>query len=547
MADQEVAQVDPPKKRMVKRRPARKQVSQPALASLLPTHYAHSHSHSHTHTLCAGGTWPDRKEGTATDRPDLQHVVPQMGQSPRSHSPTLTTADSPPSLQAGGDKYDSMGVQEKAQTRVDVKKDAGYTRADAGGNKYICLFFARGCCPYGQECTYLHRLPPRAHVLPDASLDVFGREKHAGYRDDMGGVGSFSRQNRTLYIGRIKETRDTPEIVEEHFSEFGEIERSEFLDRSVLFPLAQHCIRCAMANKGPARSSWFCLQDRVDPRSTYVCLAVKVLTNRGVAFVTYVQELNAQFAKEAMMHQSLDNDEVLNVRYAVSPLFFRSVPSHLERPVTYFRTLTPFHTHVGGRLKTRTRPQSEKSTSGCSPRARRASRSRSTPSLSSACANSTNSKARSLLPPLQNRRRSKSRGDLRLQERLRERRRRRMGTGSGRRSGRGSRLRPLRRRSSKRRLETTTLSLLLLPPHPLPPRRRHQRRGVSCPATRSRVSKSWRNCARSDCRKPKPPASPLLLLLPLPQRQRRNLRLGWAGSPRMGPTMSRTEGAYVGA
>ncbi|BGP54325.1 Pre-mRNA-splicing factor [Rhodotorula sphaerocarpa] len=174
----------------------------------------------------------------------------------------------PARKQAGGDKYDNMGVQEKSQTRVDIKKDAGYTRADGSGNKYICLFFARGCCPYGQECTYLHRLPPRAHVLPDASLDVFGREKHSQYRDDMGGVGSFSRQNRTLYIGRIKETRDTPEIVEEHFSEFGEIER------------------------------------------------IKVLTSRGVAFVTYVQELNAQFAKEAMMHQSLDNDEVLNVRWA---------------------------------------------------------------------------------------------------------------------------------------------------------------------------------------------------------------------------------------
>lgn len=32
--------------------------------------------------------------------------------------------------------------------------------------------------------------------------------------------------------------------------------------------------------------------------------------------MTYVQELNAQFAKEAMMHQSLDNDEILNVRWA---------------------------------------------------------------------------------------------------------------------------------------------------------------------------------------------------------------------------------------
>lgn len=42
--------------------------------------------------------------------------------------------------------------------------------------------------------------------------------------------------------------------------------------------------------------------------------AVKILQSKGVAFVTYVSELNAQFAKEAMMHQSLDSDEILNVR-----------------------------------------------------------------------------------------------------------------------------------------------------------------------------------------------------------------------------------------
>ncbi|KAI5477109.1 pre-mRNA splicing factor CWC2 [Pseudohyphozyma bogoriensis] len=169
---------------------------------------------------------------------------------------------------AGGDKYDSYNVKEKSQTRVDIGKDAGYTRADGGNNAYLCLFFARGCCPYGHECTYLHRLPPPAHVLPDSSLDVFGREKHADYRDDMGGVGSFSRMNRTLYIGRIKENRNTAEMIERHFEEFGEIER------------------------------------------------IKILTNRGVAFVTYVSELNAQFAKEAMMHQSLDEEEVVNVRWA---------------------------------------------------------------------------------------------------------------------------------------------------------------------------------------------------------------------------------------
>ncbi|GAA5891227.1 hypothetical protein JCM6882_004628, partial [Rhodosporidiobolus microsporus] len=126
---------------------------------------------------------------------------------------------------AGGDKYDAYNSQEKAETRVNIKEDSGYTRADGDKTQYCCLFFARGCCPLGQECSFLHRLPRASTVLPDAALDVFGREKHSQYRDDMGGVGSFNRQNRTLYIGRIKETRDTAEVVEEHFSEFGEIER----------------------------------------------------------------------------------------------------------------------------------------------------------------------------------------------------------------------------------------------------------------------------------------------------------------------------------
>ncbi|KAF5096731.1 hypothetical protein D0Z00_002683 [Geotrichum galactomycetum] len=85
----------------------------------------------------------------------------------------------------------------------------------------------------------------------------------------MGGVGSFLRQNRTLYVGRITVTEGVEEIVSRHFGEWGEVEK------------------------------------------------IRVLNNRGVAFVTYVNEANAQFAKEAMAHQSLDNDkEVLNVRWA---------------------------------------------------------------------------------------------------------------------------------------------------------------------------------------------------------------------------------------
>lgn len=164
-----------------------------------------------------------------------------------------------------------QSIKVKAQTRCNVKKDSGYTRANTTGIRYCCLFFARGCCPYGYECEYLHLLPDPSTALPDTSKDCFARDKFADYRDDMGGVGSFTRHNRTLYIGRIKETGDgkeTEEVVVRHFKEWGPIER------------------------------------------------VRVLQHRSVAFVTYESELSAQFAKEAMACQSLDNDEILNVRWA---------------------------------------------------------------------------------------------------------------------------------------------------------------------------------------------------------------------------------------
>ncbi|KAF9260042.1 hypothetical protein L218DRAFT_1079572 [Marasmius fiardii PR-910] len=180
---------------------------------------------------------------------------------------------------AGGDREDSYSNKVKSQTRCNIKKDAGLTRANATGNKYCCLFFARGCCPYGWECEYLHSLPDTENPLPDSSKDCFARDKFADYRDDMGGVGSFNRQNRTLYVGRIKETGtglETEEVVRRHFKEWGEIERDD------------------------SETGW----------------AVKVLQYRSVAFVTYKSEFSAQFAKEAMACQSLDNDEILNVRWA---------------------------------------------------------------------------------------------------------------------------------------------------------------------------------------------------------------------------------------
>lgn len=168
---------------------------------------------------------------------------------------------------AGGDREDAYLSKTAAISRCKVKEHSGWTQADKTPGSYFCLFFARGICPKGHECQYLHRLPGVYDIF-NPNIDCFGRDKHSDYRDDMGGVGSFLRQNRTLYIGRIHVTDDIEEIVARHFSEWGDVER------------------------------------------------IRVLTARGVAFVTYVNEANSQFAKEAMAHQALDNSEVLNVRWA---------------------------------------------------------------------------------------------------------------------------------------------------------------------------------------------------------------------------------------
>ncbi|OKL64408.1 Pre-mRNA-splicing factor cwc2 [Talaromyces atroroseus] len=185
---------------------------------------------------------------------------------------------------SGGDREDKYSSQTAAPGRCNVAKDSGYTRADKVAGSYFCLFFARGVCPKGQECEYLHRLPT-IHDIFNPNVDCFGRDKFSDYRDDMGGVGSFTRQNRTLYVGKIHVSDDIEEIVARHFQEWGQVER------------------------------------------------IRVLTSRGVGFVTYSNEANAQFAKEAMAHQSLDHNEILNVRWATvdpNPLAQKREAQRLE-------------------------------------------------------------------------------------------------------------------------------------------------------------------------------------------------------------------------
>ncbi|KAF2205132.1 hypothetical protein GQ43DRAFT_460150 [Delitschia confertaspora ATCC 74209] len=168
---------------------------------------------------------------------------------------------------SGGDREDKYLSQTAAPGRCNISRDSGYTQADKTPGSYFCLFFARGICPRGVDCEYLHRLPG-IHDIFNPNVDCFGRDKFSDYRDDMGGVGTFQRQNRTLYVGRIHVTDDIEEVVARHFQEWGQVER------------------------------------------------IRVLTARGVAFVTYSNEANSQFAKEAMAHQSLDHNEILNVRWA---------------------------------------------------------------------------------------------------------------------------------------------------------------------------------------------------------------------------------------
>ncbi|KAJ4148214.1 hypothetical protein LMH87_002694 [Akanthomyces muscarius] len=191
--------------------------------------------------------------------------------------PSLITSEPPPQTGtifniwynkwSGGD-HDG-NAQTKAKGRCNIATDAGYTKADSLTGSFFCVSFARGVCAKGVDCDYLHRLPGVYDIF-GPNIDCFGRDKFSDYRDDMGGVGSFMRVNRTVYIGRIHVTDDIEEIVARHFAEWGQVER------------------------------------------------IRVLNQRGVAFVTYSNEANAQFAKEAMAHQSLDHDEVLNVRWATA-------------------------------------------------------------------------------------------------------------------------------------------------------------------------------------------------------------------------------------
>lgn len=164
---------------------------------------------------------------------------------------------------------------EKADTRCKVDEQAGFTKA--GPDSFFCLWFARGQCHKGEDCRFFHRVPVISdcgRLERDAAKDVFGRPRNAEHSDDMSGVSSLHDPSRTLYVsglvrGPYEASRKTlDECVKRHFSEWGEVEN------------------------------------------------VNVVWRLSIAFVRYRFRSNAEFAVEAMNHQSLDHEEVLNVRWA---------------------------------------------------------------------------------------------------------------------------------------------------------------------------------------------------------------------------------------
>eukprot|EP00922_Rhytidocystis_sp_ex-Travisia-forbesii_P029139 GHVS01042674.1.p1 GENE.GHVS01042674.1~~GHVS01042674.1.p1 ORF type:complete len:407 (-),score=65.70 GHVS01042674.1:63-1283(-) len=178
-------------------------------------------------------------------------------------------------------EYGVTPAKDPAETTCVPSTDVGYTRADKIADhqgQYYCYYFAKGCCGMGEKCQFRHKVPTEEDELTlEASRDVFGREKHADHRDDMGGTGTFEADCRTLYIGRIHVDRTRPEFDSKHLLDV---------------------VASTFSQWGPIEN-------------------LRILPRKGLAFITYMLRVSAEFAKVAMSDQSLGNcGAVINVRWA---------------------------------------------------------------------------------------------------------------------------------------------------------------------------------------------------------------------------------------
>lgn len=93
----------------------------------------------------------------------------------------------------------------------------------------------------------------------DLAHDVFGRERHRLHKEDMGGVGTFDKECRTLYVGGLALRTKLEKLLWSEFGEWGEIEVSivgEEMDVSVhlhrdLFPPFSCVVQSEWSLTGP--------------------------------------------------------------------------------------------------------------------------------------------------------------------------------------------------------------------------------------------------------------------------------------------------------
>ena len=178
------------------------------------------------------------------------------------------------------DSNDKYKTKEAAVTKCDPEIDSGYTKADLqkGFHSHVCLHFIRGCCCEGVDCKYYHRIPTLDECQSiDSTKDIFGRNRHTNYREDMTGIGVFSQENRSLVVSEYKGVVNTTnnnyiksiyELLFRHFGVFGEI------------------------------------QDII------------IMQFKGAAIISYSHRCMAELAKEAMMLRGLDDNEILTIRWA---------------------------------------------------------------------------------------------------------------------------------------------------------------------------------------------------------------------------------------
>jgi hypothetical protein len=175
------------------------------------------------------------------------------------------------------DRFDDS-VRIAATTICDPWIDSGWTQADLkhAQSTPFCLWFARGCCSKGELCRYKHRVPTKFDdENSDQMIDIFGRERHANHKDDMGGVGSFLKECKSLYISEIELEESVPDSVQKLEAQIWKL----------FHPW------------GPI-------------------VSVRVIPSRRIAFVRFEYRSAAEFAKVACANQPCGISDAINVRWA---------------------------------------------------------------------------------------------------------------------------------------------------------------------------------------------------------------------------------------